>query len=109
MADIEKIYQAVMGVVENAKKLLDDAELPDTDAMKLEVEKLCKAINALPIEQRVAYAGELGMLFDSLSELEEKLKTKRDQVGSMLSEAPTHKTASKAYVKTDQIDKKKKK
>lgn len=107
--EIERIYQGIMGIIEEAKVLLEDASLPDTDVMKREVEKLCKAINSLPVQQRVAYAGELGMLFDSLSELEEKLKAKRLEVGEMLADAPSRKAATKAYAKTDHIDKKNKK
>lgn len=109
VADIQKIYEGVMAIIENAKDLLDDSSVPDTDNMKREVERLCKAINDLPVQQRVAYAGELGKLFDALSALEKELKRKRDEVDNMLSDAPTHKAASKAYAKAEQIDKSKKK
>lgn len=106
---IQDIFDGVMGIVANAKTLLDDTSVPDTDKMKSEVEKLCKAINALPIKQRVAYASELGTLFDALAELETKLIQKRGEVGALLTDAPTHKAATKAYAKTEQIDRKKKK
>jgi hypothetical protein len=101
---IQEIYDGVMGIIRDAEVLLDDVSVPDTDKIKSEVARLCAAINALPVEKRVAYADQLGGLFDALSELEVHLKQKRKLVGDMLGETSTHKSASKAYAKIEQID-----
>lgn len=105
---IQGIFDGVMEIIANANALVDDTSVPDMDEMKREVARLCKAINALPVKERVTYAGDLGLLFDALSVLETKLIEKRGEVGAMLSEAPTHKAASKAYAKTEQSDSKSK-
>lgn len=103
---IMKIYQGVMGVIEDAKHLVDDTKIPDTVAMKKQVEQLCHAINDLPLRERLTYQDQLNELFAALISLEEKLKAKREEVGSMLVDTPIHKSANKAYSKVEYGDNK---
>lgn len=105
---IESIYQGVMTVIDESMQLLDDTKMPDTVAMKKDVERLCKAINELPISARVTYEGQLGELFQKLTTLEEKLQQKKTEVSAMLADTPIHKSASKAYSKAELSDNKSK-
>lgn len=106
--EIQKIYDGVIGVIEHSKVLLDDTKMPDTHAMKKDVEKLCASINALPLSERITYQDKLGELFEHLTALEQKLQQKKLEVSAMLSDTPIHKTASRAYSKAEHSDNKSK-
>lgn len=104
----DKLYAQVMQVIKDAELLVDEPEVPGMEHITAEVGVLCDEINALPIEQRVAYADKFKELFDALTDLEVKLALKRDEIGKMLAGTENHKKATNAYVKSFHMDDQKK-
>lgn len=101
---LEALYDRVMNVVGESKRMIDEPNVPDMSHITTEVAQLCKEINELPVEQRVGYAEKFKQLFDALSELETDLEAKRDEVGELLSGQDEHKKANNAYTKSFHID-----
>ena len=102
---IDALYDRVMNVVEESRRLIDAPHVSDMSHITTEVAALCEEINALPVAERVDYAEKLKQLFEALSGLEEELEAKRDEVSELLSSQDTHKKANNAYTKAEHIDK----
>lgn len=102
---LDALYERVMNVVEESKRLIDAPQVPDMSHINSEVAQLCKEINELPVAARAGYADKFKELFDSLSGLEAELQAKRDEVAALLSGQDEHKKANSAYTKSFHIDK----
>lgn len=103
--DIAAIYQGVMDFITHAIHAAGAEPVVDMPVLNEKIEHLTNAINALPIEKRIQYRGELGVLFDALKELEETLMARKVAIQGEMESQPMHRAANTAYSKTNTMGK----
>lgn len=100
----ELMLQDVMGQLVHGQQTLEKGFVIDLSGMEREVEELCKAVLALPVQERENYAAGLEKLYRSLADFGDDLTKARDEIRRQIQTISSHRKANVAYKTADSRD-----
>ena len=91
------IFQGIASYIQELRETLERDGVVEAELLDERVHQLSAQINALPLEERLAYKDQLGELHSALKTFEEELQFRRQVLRKQLSGITTHSQANTAY------------
>jgi hypothetical protein len=102
--DLKQRIEAISTRVDEHLTRLTNGEEIDASGLDDAVKELCDALMQLPVEQMQNYQAPLDVISEKLREIEEALKTRRDEITAELGQAGANKQAQQAYMQSSKLN-----
>ncbi len=94
---VKAIFEGVAEYISELRQSLEESGAVNVAQLDGKVKSLTAQINALPLEERLAYRSQIDELHEALRIFETELVTRKEALKEQLRGVSTHSKASSAY------------